>query len=215
MSAIFTEVTPNVLVEQNVILHNVSWETYEQLMKDHENQSVPRFTYQNGDLEIFMPSERHEKLIRFFEIFISTIIEELDSDVESLGSTTFKLESMKNGVEPDCCYYIQNVDKIKGVNKIDLKKHPAPDLVVEVDITSPSINRFPIYAEFKVNEIWQYKKDKVKIFILRDKKYLETKESQALPKVTDKVLTKFIEESQTEKRSTWVKNVRYWINESR
>lgn len=213
MSTVLTQTNSQVLMEQSVILHNVSWETYEKLMKDHENQSIPRFTYQNGELEIFMPSEKHEKLIRFFEIFVSTIIEELDSDVESLGSTTFKLESMKNGVEPDCCYYIQNVEKVKGINKIDLQKHPAPDLVIEVDITSPSINRFPIYAEFKVNEIWQYQKDEVKIFILDGEKYLETKESQALPKVTGEVLTKFIAESQTEKRSTWVKNVRNWINE--
>lgn len=214
MSAILTEVSPNILIEQSVILHGVSWQIYEQLMKEHENRSVPRFTYQNGELEIFMPSEKNEKLTRFFEIFVSAVIEELDSDAESLGSTTFKLESMQNGVEPDCCFYIQNVEKVKGIGKINLEIHPPPDLIVEVDITSPSINRFPIYADFRVKEIWQYRKHEVKIFVLSGKKYLEKTESLALPKVTGEVLTKFITESETEKRSVWVKNIRNWINKN-
>ncbi len=214
MSAVLTETNSQLLVEQSVILHGVSWQTYEQLMKDHEDRSGPHFTYQNGELEIFMPPKKHQKLTRFFEIFVSTVIEELDSDVESLGSTTFKREFRQNGVEPDCCFYIQNVEKVKGIGKIDLKIHPPPDLVVEVDITSPSINRFPIYADFGVKEIWQYKKDEIKIFVLSGKKYVEKAESLALSKVTSQILMQFITESETEKRSAWVKNVRKWINEN-
>ena len=214
MSAVLTQTNSQVLIEQSIILHNVSWETYEKLMKDHENQSIPRFTYQNGELEIFMPSEKHEEIIRAVEVIVSTFIEEKDLDMRSLGSTTFKLGSMKNGVEPDCCYYIQNVEKVKGVGKINLEKHPAPDLIVEFDITSPSINRFPIYAKFGVNEIWQYQKDEVKIFTLSGNKYFETSKSQAFPTVTGAILSKFIAESQTEKRSLWVKNVRNWISKN-
>ena len=199
----------------SVVLKGIHWQTYESFLKDFRKQSVPRFTYQKGFLEILIPTKDEVIISSLFDVIVSAYIKEKDLDMRSLGSTTFKLESMKNGVEPDCCYYIQNVEKVKGISKIDLNKQPAPDLVVEVDITSPSINRFPIYAEFKVNEIWHYQKDEVKIFILDGKKYLETKESQALPKVTGEVLTKFIAESQTEKRSTWVKNVRRWINENR
>ena len=205
MSAVLTETNSQLLVEQSVILHGVSWQTYEQLMKAHEDRSGPRFTYQNGELEIFMPPKKHQKLTRFFEIFVSTVIEELDSDVESLGSTTFKREFRQNGVEPDCCFYIQNVEKVKGIGKIDLKIHPPPDLVVEVDITSPSINRFPIYADFGIKEIWQYKKDELKIFVLSGKKYVEKAESLALSRVTSQILMQFITESETEKRLAWVK----------
>ena len=214
MSASLVESTPQVLVEQSVILHGVSWQTYEQLMKDHENQSVPRFTYKNGELEIFMPSEKHEETIRSIEAFVSVYIEEKDLDMRSLGSTTFKHESLKNGVEPDCCFYIQNVEKVKNVSKIDLEIHPPPDLIVEVDITSPSINRFPIYAKFGTKEIWQYQNDKIKIFALSKNKYTEISESIALPKVTNETLTKFIAESKTEKRSVWLKNIRKWVSEN-
>jgi hypothetical protein len=65
-----------------------------------------------------------------------------------------------------------------------------------------------------VKEIWQYRKNEVKIFVLSGKKYLEKTKSLALPKVTGEVLTKFITESETEKRSVWVKNIRNWINKN-
>lgn len=214
MSVTAVKTTPQILVEQSIILHNVSWQTYEQLMKDHENQSVPRFTYQNGELEIFMPSKKHEKFTRFLEIFVFMITDELGLDIESLGSTTFKVKNMKKGVEPDCCFYIQNAEKIRSLEKIDLEKHPAPDLVVEVDITSPSINRFPIYAKFGVKEIWQYQKDKMRIFYLGQNKYSEIEESLVLPKVTNEVLTKFCAESESEKRAVWANNIRNWISET-
>lgn len=68
-------------------------------------------------------------------------------------------------------------------------------------------------AKFGVNEIWQYKSNEIKIFVLSGKNYLETSESLALPKVTSEILTKFITESETEKRSVWMKNVRRWIGE--
>jgi hypothetical protein len=35
--------------EQRVTLHNISWNTYERLLADNENNSAPRFTYDRGD----------------------------------------------------------------------------------------------------------------------------------------------------------------------
>jgi Uma2 family endonuclease len=197
-----------------VVLRNISWETYELLMKDHESKSSPRFTYEDGELEIEIPSMQEERINRLFDPIVSLYIEGKDGDALFLGSTTFKLKSAGKGVEPDSCYYIQNAEQIRKIEEIDLKKHPAPDLVVEIDITPRIINRFPIYAEFGVNEIWQYKKDRVKIFKLSGKEYFKTTESQALPKVTGEILTKFIAESETEKSSVWLNNIRQWIAEN-
>lgn len=38
--------------EQRVLLSNVSWETYERLLEDHQDSSAPRFTFDRGMLEI-------------------------------------------------------------------------------------------------------------------------------------------------------------------
>ncbi len=43
---------PDLAAEERFVLRNVSWETYEQLLKNYENCSVPRLTYNQGDLEI-------------------------------------------------------------------------------------------------------------------------------------------------------------------
>lgn len=210
MSAVLTEQETQILIEQRVVLHNVSWESYESLMKSQEDSSAPRFTYDGGELEIYLPSQKHEKSAEFLTDIVKTIAEEREIEVLSLGSTTFKRENVRRGVEPDGCFYIQSYDAVFNVEKIDLEKYP-PDLVIEVDVTSPSIDRFPIYALLGVPEIWRYAKEQVKIHLLQGKKYIETAESRALPPVTGEILTRFLTQSQTEKRSVWLKKLREWI----
>ena len=56
--------TVQALPEQRMILSNISWETYESLLPDHENSSAPRFTYGQGMLEIMSPNPEHEEANR-------------------------------------------------------------------------------------------------------------------------------------------------------
>lgn len=37
-----------------------------------------------------------------------------------------------------------------------LESDPPPDLVLEIDITSSSLDKRPIYAAFGVSELWRY-----------------------------------------------------------
>ncbi len=212
MEVVLTEPKVQVLIEEHVILRGVSWKAYEQLMIDHENRSAPRFTYNEGDLEIYMPSQKHEEKSNFLEDIVKAITEERDLESRNIRSTTFKRDLTKKGVEPDGCFYLQSYDEVFGMKEIDLELYP-PDLVIEVDIFSPSINHFPIYAEFSVNEIWRYLKDEVKIYLFDGRKYVESNESLALPKVTDELLTKWLADSETMKRSAWLKNVRSWARQ--
>ncbi len=209
METVLTEPKNQVVIEEHVILRDVSWQSYELLLKDHEDQSTPRFIYNERTLEIYMPSQKHEKKTEFLADIIKTIAEEREIEILSLRSTTFKKDSTQKGVEPDGCFYLQSYDKVFGMEKIDLEQFP-PDLVIEIDIFSPSINRFPIYAEFKVPEIWRYANDEVKIHLFDGETYAENAESRALPKITGELLTYWLTESETIKRSAWLKNVRDW-----
>ena len=212
MTAVLTEPKTQVLIEEHIILRGVSWKTYEALMKEHESRSAPRFTYNQGCLEIYMPSLKHEKKSEFLGDIVKTIGEEREIEMLSIHSTTFKKDDIERGVEPDGCFYLQSYDKVFGMEDFVPEQFP-PDLVIEVDIFSPSINRFPIYAEFKVPEIWRYKADEVKIYLFDGKDYFETTESVALPEVTGELLTRFLAESETMKRSAWLKTVRQWARE--
>ena len=50
--------------EQRVIVHSVSWGTYERLLTDLADQSSTRLTYDRGRLEIMCPLPAHEECNR-------------------------------------------------------------------------------------------------------------------------------------------------------
>ena len=57
----------------------------------------------------------------------------------SFGSTTFSREDVRSGLEPDECYFLQNVDRVEGMKRFDSTIHPAPDLAVTADLTLPAL----------------------------------------------------------------------------
>lgn len=196
--------------EQKVILHNVSWETYEQLLSNYAESSNPRFAYDRGVLEIMILSAKHEEPNRALSLLVEIIAEEFGVNVRNLGSTTFKREDLEKGFEPDSCFYIRNAGAIKGKDEVDLTVDPPPDLVIEIDITHPSLNKFPIYASMGVPEIWRYDGEKLSILELRGGSYVGVGESAVLPRLTVEVLTRFVEESRTMERLDWLRRVRAW-----
>src|SRR6266700_436280 len=149
---------------QRVILRRVSWETYERLLAEHEQCSSPRFTYDRGVLEIMSPSIRHERLNRSLATMCEVIAEELHIELDNAGSTTFKREDLTRGFEPDSCFYVQNVERVRDRDQIDLTVGPPPDLVIEIDISSSSLDRFPIFANIGVPEVWRYDGTRLIIF---------------------------------------------------
>ena len=100
-------------VEQRVVLYDVSWETYERLLADHLDNSVPHFTYDRGVLAIVSPLPEHEKINRTISLLVELLAEEFEVDLENLGSTTFKREDLKRGFEPESSFYIQNESTAK------------------------------------------------------------------------------------------------------
>ena len=44
---------------------------------------------------------------------------------------------------------------VRGLKRIDLRRDPPPDLVIEVDVTHSSVPRMPIYAALGVPEVWR------------------------------------------------------------
>jgi Uma2 family endonuclease len=76
------------------------------------------------------------------------LAEGLGVDIQNLGSTTFKRSELERGFEADVCFYVQNAERMHGKVRIDPALDPAPDLVIEVEITSPVLNKLPIYVGF-------------------------------------------------------------------
>lgn len=196
--------------EQKVILHNASWGTYERLMDERGESRVPRFAYDRGELEVMSPSTEHESAAYFLGLLVAVFAEEANRDVYGAGSTTFKREDLDRGFEPDACFYVQNEERVRGKPRIDLGIDPPPDLVVEIDITSPSLSKFPIYARIGVPEVWRHDGERVAIFELRDEEYAEVAESMVLPPLAGRALSRFVEMSRSLGSAAWMREVREW-----
>jgi Uma2 family endonuclease len=196
------------LPEQKVILENSSWETYQRLLAENQENSGTHFIFDNGRLEIMVVSYEQEILKDIIALLVNILAEESETDIRGAGSTTFQREELAKGFEPDACFYIANAERVRGKKQIDLTVDPPPDLIIEVDITSPSLNRFPIFAAFGVTEVWRYQNGQVTFYKLETDKYVETKESVAFPTMTNDWITKFVELSQQVKRTVWLRQVR-------
>lgn len=179
--------------EQRVVLNHVQWETYERILEDHLDCSVPRFTYDQGVLEIMSPSAEHEWYNQLVSDLVKLLARELRIDILSLGSTTFKRESAKQGFEPDSCFYVTRIREVRGKARVDMAADPPPDMVVEVVVTHPSVSKFPICAAFGIPEIWTYDGDRLSMYQLRGTEYAEAPFSRVLGNLNAKQLGEFLE----------------------
>lgn len=205
--------TVNVSAEQRVVLHNVDWATYARLLESHADASAPRFTFDRGELEVVSPSPEHEEYNRNLAMIVEILAESLGINIRGLGSTTFREEGAHRGFEPDSCFYIQSEPLVRGKDRLDLRVVPPPDLVIEIDITHPSISKLPIMAEFGVPEAWRYDAETVQILRLSNGQYVEIATSQALPGVTATDVSDLLSESRQIERVAWLRLVRRWAGE--
>ena len=202
-----------ITTEQTIVMHDVSWTTYENLLSDLKDQSSPRLTYDRGMLEIMSPTREHEEYNGAIAQLIRTVAEELSIDVLGLGSTTYRREDLLRGFEPDSSFYIQNLDRVAGKKDINLSVDPPPDLVVEVHITRSSIDKLALYAEMSVPEIWRYDGQELTILLLNNVSgvYHESDRSSALPVLTGLAVADFVEEARSLRSTAWLKVIREWI----
>ena len=160
-------------------------------------------------------STKHEEPNRTLALLVEMIALEMNINVRNLGSTTFTREDLDRGFEPDTCFYIQNAARVRGKEEIDLAVDPPPDLVIEIDITHPSLDKLPIYAAVGVSEIWRYNGQQITIFTLEDKAYRPQEESAALPGLTSQILSQFIAESKSLERLEWLRRVQQWARQQK
>lgn len=195
---------------QHLLLENVSWELYEKLLSEVGDHPL-RMTYDDGRLEIMSPLPEHEDVKILIHDLIRALTEEFNITVKSLGSTTFRRQDLAKGLEPDQCYYFKHEAKMRGRKRINLKKDPAPELAIEIDITSPSLPRQPVYAKLGVNEIWRYNGKTLECLELANNEYRARKTSRIFSTLTVSDLTRFIKQLPTQEENSILRAFRQWV----
>jgi Uma2 family endonuclease len=139
---------------------------------------------------------------------VEVFAEEFAVEIRNLGSTTFKREEFQRGFEPDSCFYVQNAARIRGTRRVDLDVDPPPDLVIEVDLTNNSIDKFPLFAKLGVPEVWRLSDGKVEILLRDADRYKLQESSHVLPPLAARDLKELLESRASMKRTDWLRRVR-------
>jgi Uma2 family endonuclease len=199
---------------QRVILPNISWETFEAILAEMGDKRVTRVAYDGKMLEIMTPLMPHEHNNRLLEHLVFALAEELSLNIKSIGSTTCKRKDIRRGVEPDSGFYIANEPLMRGKQTLDLTIDPPPDLVIEVDYTSSSLDRLPIYKALGVSEVWRYDEPVMLIYKLSEGEYIPCNDSPTfsnLPLTTQ--IPDFLTASLNIGEINMIREFRTWIKQ--
>ena len=205
------ESPPKPIGEKRMTFWDLDWRSFKQIQQLLTERTRARFTYDDGILEITMPLEEHERYARLIERFILILVVELSMKIKTMGSTTLDREDLLKSAEPDNGYYIQNYALVAD-HKVNLEVDPAPDLVVEVDITNTDINKNKLYASMGVQEFWRFNGREWKILGLVNGEYVMRDRSPTFPLVEQADLYQFLEAALLDEVAAEI-NFRQWVRQ--
>jgi Uma2 family endonuclease len=197
---------------QHLVLDGVSWELYDHMANEFAERQI-RMTYNRGRLEMMSPLPKHERWGSWIGRLVELMCLERSIHIEPLGSTTFRNKAKQMGFEPDECYYIQHAEAAMNMEEaFDPSIDPPPDLSIEIDITSRSIEREPIFAAFGVAELWRFDGKRLAVLHLTEKgEYAEYRHSLAFPFLEISEFEKFVLRKTDRNQLATLNESRAWV----
>jgi Uma2 family endonuclease len=145
-----------------------SWVDYCQLCDSRGDSSIPRLKYHAGEILLMSPLPKHGREANILADIVKAILDSQGRNYEAFTPITMELPEV-SGIEPDYCFYIDNWQLVVSKDRIDWQLDPAPDLVIEIDVTSfTSISDF---LPYRVPEVWLYKQDRLTMYRLVGDQY--------------------------------------------
>jgi Uma2 family endonuclease len=161
-----------------VVINGVPWRIYTAIRELLDSPGL-RMAYIEGTLELMTPSPLHElrkkTIARLLEVFAL----ERGVRLVGYGQTTFRREAKERGLEPDECYVLGR------------ELGDAPDIAVEVVVTSGGIDKLRIYAGLGVREVWFFEGDAFQLYRLEGGEYQLITRSGLIPELDFAVLARF------------------------
>jgi Uma2 family endonuclease len=196
----------------SVSMDGVSWDYYTQTLRELGPSRNVRITFDDGRMEIATTSNLHERIKSIIGRFIEAYAAEADVPVTGDGSLTLRRESLRKGLEPDECYYVQTPPPPTSEGEFDLSIYPPPDLVVEVDISHGSISKLPIYAALGIREAWRFDGERVIFLQLgADGEYRPANASIAFPALPPGEFNRWVEIAVKSSQHDAIKELQKWV----
>ena len=161
------------------------------------------------------PGSMHEGPKSLLGRMVEALTEELDIPLKALGSTTLRRRDVARGAEADESFYLANAARLAAMTtELDLNVLPPPDLVIEVVVTAPLLDKLAIYAGLGVPEVWRHDGGRLIVLLLDpDGRYAESPTSLAFPFLP---MAAFAERAHNQDRTNdtrWARSFRAWVRD--
>ena len=174
--------------EFRYITNEISWQEYESLLSELNDSLKFRVIYLDEILEILSPSRNHESIKSRIGSLLGLYFLISNIDYYPTGSTTFRKEEKRGGIEADESYCIGSEKEF-------------PDLAIEVVFSSDGIDKLAVYERLGIKEVWFWKNEQFFVYHLSSNNQLEGKlyygyelrdKSKLLPNLNIKILAQCI-----------------------
>ncbi|MBY0395907.1 MAG: Uma2 family endonuclease [Thermoleophilia bacterium] len=205
---------PSCAGDQRVVLGGVGWDGYRALLRLRGEGSRPRMVYLDGDVVLMSPAYRHERLAERLGYLVLALAEELDRPCLAAGHTTFRRRPKRGGAEADKAFYLANTPNVLGRDRLDLRRDPPPDLVIEVENTHPADESLEVWRRLGVPEVWVVSAEAARVLVRGpDGAYAESPQSAAFPEVASSEIHAWGARSGDDSETAWVRALRRWVVE--
>ncbi|MBD2415375.1 hypothetical protein FACHB389_28820 [Nostoc calcicola FACHB-389] len=168
------------LEEQRFLLPgHYTWEEFEKLEALTANAPGLRITYLDGCVEFMTLGEQHEIIKSILAILLETYFFEIGINFVPVGSATRRGKEKGTSFEPDESYYLG-------------EKKENPDLAIEINITSGSIDKLEKYKRFKITEVWFWENNQLSLYNLTNENYEQISQSKLLPELDINLLVRCV-----------------------
>jgi len=168
--------------------------------------------YLDGSLFLVTTSFPHERSAERLGYLVMVIAEELDIPCIPTGSTTFRRQARRGGVEGDKTFYIAHESLVRGKDKIDLRTVPPPDLAIEAVFTHAAGAAIEVYRRLGVPELWISEGAGVRVLLLQENgSYAESARSASFPFLTATDVFSWVSRPQMDSETQWIKELRRWV----
>jgi Uma2 family endonuclease len=153
---------------------------YETLLERLGDRAAVRMRFRDNQILLMAPLPEHGNQADSLSDLVKVLLRTTVQEWQGYGVMTLRKRGVP-GVEPDACFYIQNLPAVLGKRRLDLDLDPPPDLAIEVDLTS--FTRIADYLPFAVPEVWIYCDGQLRIYCFTANGYVRQNGSLIFPDI--------------------------------
>jgi len=98
-----------------------------------------------------VPGDDHEFWKMMLARYVFAYAEELDLDLNGLGSATRRDREQQVGLEPDEWFFIGALDRV-------------PDLAIEISASRSGVSKLESYSRLRVPEVWLFERSEIEVY---------------------------------------------------